>query len=77
MKRRLLLAASFGLFVAAACGGSSPEPTPGAAANTPALPGSPTSGAVPAGATPAANTAAFVFGAVPGKPVVYWIHTDW
>jgi hypothetical protein len=55
----------------AACGG-------GDSASGPIL----TSGSEPTVVEGAAGTTnvdadRFVFGAIPGKPVVYWIHTDW
>lgn len=58
----------------AACGG-------GDSASGPIL----TSGSAPTVVDGASNSAGttnvdadrFVFGAIPGKPVVYWIHTDW
>lgn len=31
----------------------------------------------PGTASAAVDASRFVFGASPGKPVVYWIHTDW
>jgi hypothetical protein len=51
------------LLIAAACG-SGPSSAP---EDTP----------IPAGVTPPGNSERFVFGASPGKPAVYWIHTDW
>ncbi|MGE0600159.1 MAG: hypothetical protein AB7J35_09160 [Dehalococcoidia bacterium] len=56
--------AAFGVlaFVLVGCGGSNE-------------PGSPVSSGD--SASTGSNLDRFVFGATPGKPVVYWIHTDW
>lgn len=64
-----------------ACGGSDP----GAEVNATASPiraASATAATSPPGAAPEATSVAidpsrFVFGAIPGKHAVYWIHTDW
>jgi hypothetical protein len=67
--------------LAAACGGSTgpgeSAPRPPAAATEPSPQTSEQSR--PEASTTATDVAAgrFVFGATPGKPVVYWIHTDW
>ncbi len=71
----LLFGLVLGSGLLASCGGrnsdiprSSPDPS---VATVPSTSQADSSAAV------SANAERFVFGAVPGKPVVYWIHTDW
>ena len=66
---------------AVACGGSADPGAPASqspAAVSEASPQPAGAGSPEAGAT-ATNVDAgrFVFGATPGKPVIYWIHTNW
>ena len=78
LRRLLVFPVLFGFAaLAASCGGSdSPASTaqPDAAVRaTESTPGASIEAASPSSVDPSR----FVFGASPGKPVVYWIHTDW
>jgi len=78
LRRLLVFPVLFGFAaLAASCGGSdSPASTaqPDAAVRaTESTPGASLEAASPSSVDPSR----FVFGASPGKPVVYWIHTDW
>jgi hypothetical protein len=67
------------VLLASACGGSAEPPsrqTPGATASDGPEAASQADPQGDATAAPV-DAARFVFGAVPGRPVIYWIHTDW
>ena len=81
ISRRLVAFVAAAAVVAAlgsACGSAADDPAP---TQEPPADRSSSTG-IPAGASATTapdkvDSARFVFGALPGKPVVYWIHTDW